>query len=298
MIQNTNISFLGGDLRNVKLAQMMKKDGFNVKTYALEKSLELQNIEKCKNIKELVKNSQIIVGPIPFLSGEKNINTPFSDEKIEIKNVFENICKKKLIAGNIKPEIYEMAKKYEIEIIDILKQEELVIMNTIATAEGAIEIAIKETQKTIYKSNILILGFGRVAKTLANTLKNFGANLYCAARKKTDLAWIKTYGYNEIEFEKFGEQLQKFDIIFNTIPEMILDKEKLRNIQNDAVIIDLASSPGGVDQNEAKILGIKDILALGLPGKVAPITSAKFIKESIYNVMNFLEGIKEKQEER
>ena len=53
MIQNTNISFLGGDLRNVKLAQMMKKDGFNVKTYALEKSLELQNIEKLKKEKNL-----------------------------------------------------------------------------------------------------------------------------------------------------------------------------------------------------------------------------------------------------
>ena len=73
----------------------------------------------------------------------------------------------------------------------------------------------------------------------------------------------------------------KYDIIFNTIPSLILDEQKLKLLKKNAVIIDLASKPGGVDFNKAKELNIKTIWALALPGKVAPVTSAKYLQECI-----------------
>ena len=76
-------------------------------------------------------------------------------------------------------------------IIDIMKCEELAVLNSISTAEGAIQIAMEETNHTLHDSNILILGFGRIGKVLAKMLNAIGANVYCEARKNEDLAWIK-----------------------------------------------------------------------------------------------------------
>ena len=78
------------------------------------------------------------------------------------------------------------------------------------------------------------------------------------------------------------------DAIFNTIPSIILDESKLKLLNKDCLIIDLASKPGGVDFDKAKELGVKAIWALSLPGKVAPITAAKFIKETVFNIIGEL----------
>ena len=79
-----------------------------------------------------------------------------------------------------------------------------------------------------------------------------------------------------------------YDIIINTIPSLILNREYLSNVRQDALIIDIASTPGGVDRQAAKELGIRSILALSLPGKVAPITSAEFIKETLNHILKEL----------
>ena len=282
------IAIVGGDLRIVKLAEMLAKDNFKIKTYALEKAENLRKIEEiqfCSSLKETLQGVEVVIGPIPLSSNNIQINTPFSEGNITLEELAQELKGKKIIAGNIKKEFYEVVNQEETQIIDLLKREELVVLNTIATAEGAIQIAMEETIKTIHGSNILVLGFGRVGKMLANMLKGIGANVSCEARRNVDLAWIKAYGYEPIRLEELKEKLGKFDIIMNTIPTLILGEEELAQLKKDSLIIDLASNPGGVDKLAAKKQGIKMIWALSLPGKVAPLTSAEFIKDTIYNVL-------------
>ena len=93
-----------------------------------------------------------------------------------------------LIAGAISPEVYDLANDEYIEIIDIMKREELAVLNTISTAEGTIEIIIANTNKIIHGSKVLILGFGRIGKVLARKLAGLAAKVTCAARKDEDLA--------------------------------------------------------------------------------------------------------------
>ena len=89
---------------------------------------------------------------------------PFSDKEITIREMMHNINAKVLIAGAISPEVYEMANDEYIEIIDIMKREELAVLNTIATAEGTIQVAIENTNRILHGSEVLILGFGRIGK--------------------------------------------------------------------------------------------------------------------------------------
>ena len=138
---NTNFAVVGGDLRIVKLVKMLAEDGNKVYTYGLEKADELKensNIVMCEKLLDVVKNTEVIIGPIPFSSNGKDINSPFSDKKISIRDLMHIINAKILIAGSITPEVYEMANDEYIEIIDIMKREELAVLNTISTAEGAI----------------------------------------------------------------------------------------------------------------------------------------------------------------
>lgn len=284
-----NIAIIGGDLRIVKLASMLKKENYNVKTYALEKVQELIDT-KANSLKECVKDADIVLGPLPLSSSGEFVNTPFSEQKVQIEELINEIGGKTFIAGSIKQEVYEIAEEKDITVLDIIKREELAVLNAISTAEGAIQIAINETPKNLHGNNVLVLGFGRIGKVLSKMLDGIGARVACEARKTTDLAWIKAYGYEPINLIELKENLNRFDIIINTIPYVVLNKDMLEKVREDALIIDLASAPGGVDKQAVKELGIKFNWALSLPGKVSPITSAEFMKETLLNMFKEIDN--------
>ena len=291
---NYNFFIIGGDKRNLFLAKKLSKDGENVKIFGFDRIKDEffanNNIKKITNEKELLteleeketlldnnleidnQNKKIIIGPIPYSTDGKTLYAPFCNKKLDI-----NLLKdKKIIAGKIPEEVAD------IKSIDILKNEYFTIRNTVPTAEGAIAKAIELTDINIDKANIMVLGFGRVGNTLCYKLKNLGANVYAEARKERDLAWIDVFGYNAIPLEKINENICKMDIIFNTIPELILDKSKLILMNEKTLIIDLASKPGGTDFESANKMGIKAILYSGIPGKIASEYEAELIKEVIY----------------
>ena len=282
------IAIIGGDLRIIKLAIMLAYDENEIYTFGLEKADELKsnkNIIQCDSIKKAIQNVEIVIGPIPFSSNGTTINMPFSDKEITTREMMHVINAKVLIAGGISPEVYEMANDEYIEIIDIMKREELAVLNTIATAEGTIQIAIENTNKIIHGSNVLILGFGRIGKVLARKLAGLSVKVTCAARKDEDLAWIQAYGHKATNINTIGSNLNKFDIIINTVPHIILTEERLKQVKKDCLLIDLASNPGGIDKKTVKDQNLKFVWALSLPGKVAPTTSAEFIKDTIYNIV-------------
>ena len=282
MIKINSFLVVGGDLRNVELVKLLKEDGKEVFSYGMN---EKESFEK------IPRNIDIVVGPIPFSRDGKTINSTFSENKILIEDFLEKIKEKILIAGNISSDVIKKAEKYNIKVIDIMKSEKLAILNTIATAEGAIELIIKNTNTIIFDSNILILGYGRVARTLAQRLKGLSKYVTCASIKSEELAWIDALGYEKIDLDDLSKSqdllksLANYNVIINTIPFMILDAEKLQYIRKDTLLIDLASNPGGIDESFAKNHNLKLIHALGLPGKVAPNSSAKFIKEVIYETI-------------
>jgi len=279
---------LGGDLRNVKLAGMLADDGNRVYSFGQDRSDEILDdgrIEKCTSLKVAMEKAQVIIGPVPFSSNEDFINAPFAHNKIMIDDLMKTNKGKIFISGSIKDDLKKKLDEKYMEVIDIMKRDDLAILNTIATAEGTIEVAIKNTDKILQGSRVLILGFGRVGKIVANKFSKMSAIVTCAARKVSDLAWIKAYGYNSLNINDMLYDLKEFDIIINTVPQTILKEKELKHIDAEALIIDLASSPGGIDGKMAKSMGLNFIWALALPGRIAPSSSAKFIKDTVYTIL-------------
>ena len=282
------ISIIGGDMRIIELTKMLAKER-QVISFGQEKIKDLfkePNIKQESNLQKVINKSELIIAPIPFSKDNVSINAPFALNNIQVEEIINCSKNKTLIAGAVSPAIYNLAQKNSIRVIDLMKQESLTVLNTIATAEGAIEVAMEKTKKIIHGSKILILGFGRVGKTTAKKFDALNAQVTCAARKSEDLAWIEVYGYKNININKLDKHLRQYDIIINTVPTLLLAKEKLQYVNKDVLIIDLASKPGGVDVDGIQELNLNFEWARALPGKVAPITAAEHIKLTLDNILN------------
>lgn len=288
-MKNKKFTIVGGDLRSVKLAGLIASQGNKVNIYGFKNAGFEIEIEESDNLDEAIKEADVVIGPLPCSTDNETLNAPFHPQKIFLKDVFKMMTKSQLfVAGRIGDKIAQLADVYNVYSIDLLDREDMAVLNAIPTAEGAIQIAMEEMPVTLHGSNVLILGFGRIGKILAKMLQGIGSNVYVEARKYSDMAWIKSYGYIPVFINELDNYIDKSDVIFNTIPHIVLDEEMLRKVNKDCMIIDLASKPGGVDFEKAKEIGIKTIWALSLPGKVAPVTAAGFIRDTINNIIDEL----------
>lgn len=282
------IAVLGGDLRHAHLANTLLREGFNVAVLCMEKDVYLEKeVEQGENARAVLTKTDVAVLPLPATIDKININAPFSDKLLSIRDVLLDIPKGSLVLGGmLTPDIIAKGEQHGLVMLDYLEREELAVLNAVPTAEGAVAIAMRERASTIFGSRCLVTGYGRVAKVLARLLAAMGAGeVTVAARKPQDLAWARVNGCNGIHISKIKECAAKADILFNTVPAMILDEEILAVLPHNCLVIDLASKPGGVDFEMAKRLRVKTIWALSLPGKVAPITAGEILKETVINIL-------------
>lgn len=285
---NKKISVIGGDLRQLTLAEILSQNGYEVTVSGFGEDSISEKYTTENDIKKAA-DAKIIILPIPVSQDAKTLNAPFNNEKINLLDIAEYIPRDALILGGRMNE--EILFTFENQkCIDYSEREELMIKNAVPTAEGAIELAIAETPVTLAKSKALIIGYGRIGKVLSRLLSGLGVLVSVSARKYSDLAWIDVNGYNAIHNKDIIKSVQSYDIIFNTAPALILDEKILSKINPDTVVIDLASKPGGVDFQKAKDFGLKVIWALSLPGKTAPLTSGEIIAQTILNIL-YEEGV-------
>jgi dipicolinate synthase subunit A len=289
VLKRRKFTIIGGDLRNVHLANLIESDDNEVNILGFNNANFEIKVHEFDDLSNAISGSDIIIGPLPCSNDDELINTPFNKDKIYIKEAFKLMTKNQIfIAGRISDKIKQIANVYNVYAVDILEREEMSVLNAIPTAEGAIQIAMEEMPITLHGSNALVLGFGRVGKVLSKMLLGIGANVYVEARNFADIAWIRSYGYKPVHISELETVVSSADVIFNTIPHLILNNDVLKKINKNCLVIDLASKPGGVDFRAAGDMGIKTIWALSLPGKVAPVTAAGIIKDTVYNIINEL----------
>ncbi len=283
---NKKILILGGDLRQLSVADEFKAEGYEVSFFAFENCELPIPYYIYTDIDSAFEENNIIIMGMPVSRDGIHLNTPCSNLAVKLSDISEKIKPGKKIFGGILPEIFQGKNfKKNSVLFDYGKKEDLIIKNVIPTAEGAIAVAIENTPFTLHSSNIIVCGFGRIGKILAKDLTALGAKVTVSARKPEDLAWIDCFGYEKIKTNRIYETINKFDIIFNTVPFTVIDEECLKRVKKNALIIDLASGNGGVDLKYAKLLDIKVIRALSIPGKVAPKTAGKIIKDTVDDIL-------------
>ena len=287
-----NFLFIGGDMRIASLASMLYKDGNEVTCYALDEAPALLGLSCALSLEDAARDADCIVLPLPVANIRGGLNAPLSAHFYSIEDTLRRLPRGSLVcAGKPDETVRSMAQEFGLDMVDYFDREELVALNALATAEGAISVLLTHSPITIWDSDILICGFGRIGKMLAERLRALGARVTVSARKPGDFAYIRAMGCSALDTRSLGRELGDFDTIINTVPARILGSERLAQVSPDALIIDLASRPGGVDFEAAKALELNVLWALGLPADVSPVTAGKIIKETILNIMSEKRGI-------
>lgn len=270
-----NILIIGGDSRLMHLKTAMENDGFTVKMF-----------DDSTPLKSALDASDVVILGLPASRDDKTVDACGLKEPVMIKDLFRMIGSRKLLlAGKMTPSMKAVADVFSVRWVDYFAHEDFEMLNAVPTCEGALQIAMEELPITLHGSNAVVTGYGKIGAILARDLYLLGAKTKVVARRAQSRARANADNLEAFEFSKLPEFAKTADVIFNTVPQCVIGRDVLVNAKN-ALIIDLASKPGGVDVEAARDLGVPVIWALGLPGKVAPVTAGEIIKKTVYSILN------------
>lgn len=173
-------------------------------------------------------------------------------------------------------------------LLEYGKRADFMAENGAVTAENALHAAMEEG-KLLRGSRALVIGWGNIGKPLCLLLRGMGARVTASARRTAHLAEIDAMACRAARTSALGAILPEQDWVFNTVPAPVLSKAELMLLPEGAVVIDLASAPGGVDLEGARELGVRALPALALPGKMTPRPAAEAVLHAIHNALE--EGI-------
>ena len=284
-----NLLVIGGDERNIEVVKQLKNIGINLQICGFEKVANHMNVDHRKLSNVDYENLDAILLPVSGTNDEGKIGLdPFSENDLFVnKNMIQNTpdhCT--IYTGISNTYLDQLAQQTNRHLVCLFTRNDMAILNSIPTAEGTLEIAIRETDTMIHGAKVLVLGFGRVGMTVARLFSQVGACVGVSARQPADLARSREMTLTPVNLKDLHNHIHHYDIIINTIPHQIIDDYILSKVKTTALIVDLASAPGGVDFEAAQTKGINTIHALGLPGKVAPKSAGKFIADVLIDLLN------------
>ena len=294
MDESLKIGILGGDERQITMARRLAEKGIECAAWGLGDTADIGNAVKCRTPHSALNGSRAVVLPMPFSRDGVNLNAPLEErEKLKIQTLYDMLtADTMIIGGKFDLDTLNFAKQRNIRVFDLNDNEEFLVKNAVPTAEGAIEIAIRESKITLFGANVLLLGYGRISRVLLPLLKSFFCEISVVARRTEQLAFASVCGVETAKFfdGKYVKIAQKADIIFNTVPAEVLPKNIIKKLKKSCVIIDLATG-GGTDFSYAEECGIKAIHALALPGKVAPVSAGNIMCDCVLSLLKNERGM-------
>lgn len=286
------ITMLGCDQREVDLAVALLGLGVDLRLLGFPREGVLKKALHFQDPHEASQECKALIVPMSNTDAAGWIRSRMDQEEmaIPLAEVIPVLPSgTPLLIGVAKPLIRGLAIQYRLTLIEMAEIDEIAILNSIPTAEGALQVAMENSAITIHNSRCLVLGLGRCGTTLTQNLVALGAKVTVASRSSKDLARAVTLNTEPLPLTSLHSRTD-FDIIFNTIPALVVPRSYLRLLSPTTLIVDLASGPGGIDFEAAKQLGIKAIHALSLPGKVAPKTAGEILIKTIPHLLEKLLG--------
>ncbi|MCR2805066.1 dipicolinate synthase subunit DpsA [Paenibacillus soyae] len=284
MLTGVQVLLLGGDARQLEVIRKLSEldasvtvCGFDGLHSSLDGAIHAEFDES------LFEGVDALLLPAVGTDDQGLIHAVFSDR--EMKLTRDHIAKLPqhctVYTGMAKPYLRQLCEERGIALVELFDRDDVAIYNSIPTAEGALMMAIQHTDITIHGSVSMVLGFGRTGFTMARALQGLGAKVKVGVRRSEHFARASEMGFEPFYMGSLLQNVGNIDLLFNTIPTMIVTAQIIANLPSRAVIIDLASKPGGTDFRFAEKRGIKAMLAPGLPGIVAPKTAGRIIADCL-----------------
>lgn len=257
---------IGGDMRFAHLARMLAGAGWETAAFLQEQansdSAPLSELKDCERI--------ITNWPLRW---------PLSKEKTSEGEIFTRIASGStlLLCGPDFPE----EKREGLRYVNLWEDERLLTENAYLTAEAAVAAAQRRRGGSFEQLPCAVIGYGRIGRALTEILKDLGAELLLLSRTEEKRRLARENGASAEELRRVGKALHGRKLIFNTAPSRVLDREALLSIDQDALLMELASPPYGFDPEEALALGVNACRETGLPGRHCPLSAARALYHAV-----------------
>ena len=294
MDSNIKISMLGGDLRQLAVAERLAERYDDISLWGISTAAprSQSGVVEVQEIYDAIEDADVILLPLPASVDGVTLNAPLAEvsERVRLSGIAERIREGALVIGGKIPEGFlRAAERRGILVRDYFESEDFQIKNAYTTAEAAVSIAMNTLDKNIRGARAAITGYGRIAKHLSALLMSMGAEVTVAARRESDLSFAESFGCDTKRIVDgtrwWGDLAQGYDVIYNTVPTWIFGREFLSAVDKRTFIVDLASAPGGVDIRAAKELGSNVSWATSLPGKYAPRSAGEIIAACVLRII-------------
>lgn len=284
MLTGIHVAFIGGDARQLEVIKRC------IQLDAIVKLIGFDNLEsnftgatKRPLSCDVLKDADALILPIVGTDDNGYVESIFCSKQLKLQEehiaCLQDHCV--VYTGMAKPYLRALLDPKNIPLVELLDRDDVAIYNSIPTVEGALMMAIQNTDITIHGSECIVLGLGRTGLSMARALHALGAHVHVGARRQEHLARIYEMGLTPFHISELRQKVTNVDFIFNTIPQLILTAEVIAQMPQSAFILDLASKPGGTDFRYAERRGIKALLAPGLPGIVAPKTAGQILAQTL-----------------
>lgn len=292
MNERTKIAVLGGDERQTRLSSILASSGYKVSAYGTDGTAI--GVTRCGAAEEAVSDVDAVIFPLPAVKSGAYLNEK-SDVRVPVAKILDEIKRGTVVfAGKADADFKALCADRCLSFIDYYDSEPFTIKNAWLTAEGALHIYMNEKKISVRDGEILVIGSGRVAKCTAWAFSALGAGVTVMARNKGALTWWSLKGARTVDLDDKEARLRAFahgyDAIINTVPVAFITGCALSLIPEKTIVIDLASSPYGVDIAEARERGVELHRAPSLPGRYAPESAARVIADEITFHLESLKG--------
>lgn len=265
MTQN-GIGVIASDMRQIYMAQILADRGYQVILWDMREECpdeEPAGFWRCRHF--------ILPVPVGRLREPERITAELLSRAGDVSACF----------GGVFPS--EMREKLEdagIEVTDVLKDPKVALRNAVATAEGTVAELLRLMPVNMEGARIMVLGFGKCGKVIAEKLYCMGASVSVAVRREETRRLAEVYGFQT--YDILGEiSFSDVDAVVNTVPAPLMQRERIDALPKGCVVVDIASAPGGCDGTYCKQKNIPYKLAPGLPGIYSPKTSAEILLDAM-----------------
>jgi dipicolinate synthase subunit A len=268
------IAIVGGDRREQEIARLAATTGADVRAYGFpwpEKGIK--NVTRTTDATAALKGANIALFPIPGMSAAGALFAPNAPSPI--------VPDREMLTGLRGPAHIILgwaneALKAHCQALSITLHEyewdvELMFLRGPAIVEGMLKAIIENTEITIHRSRVCVIGQGTIGFLVARYMIALGAHTHVAARNTVQRAAAYAAGAETHPIEELQFLASTLDTIISTVPAQVVDRRILERLPDHALLIDLAAPPGGIDRDAAKELGLKFIWARGM-GSRAPVT--------------------------
>lgn len=286
-----SLALLGGDQREAVVANTLLKKGFSLKIFGLPSDAVIKKEAVEKTVHHAVKNADVLILPVKGVKDDGEVFAPLCKEGVFLDDALLQSLKPDaaVFCGMTSPYLSVHCEKSGLRVVPFMERDSVALLNAVPTAEGALAIAIEKTPITLCGAKVVVLGFGRVGRSVAKAFQSMESRVSVLSRNEKELTEGRKLGYDMRQYHGLLSLLPHADVVINTVPALILGQQELRHMGKNTLVIDLASSPGGVDFKAAKELSVSVVHALGLPGIYAPLTAGKIYAAGILEVLDALQ---------